>query len=317
MEELFSSDDLDAFGAIVPGEDPRALGVELIRIVDENLLEDPADAQYALALAAEKFESVGDLEGALALAKRSVRVSSRPGTLDPHGPRVMVGDYLWKLGRADEAMAQFEALRPLLREDSSIARSLPEIMERCGYAELAVEWMTEALPDAISRDPELARNRAAGTMLVVRSRMRADLGLPEDEYDELADALRQNPEAPPRYSGSALLFWPRAEFERLVLLWPALSKEFGVGWDEHRAMVEREMQLAATEEPGPFGVLPGEVRELIDFAGPDEYAPDFIEAYEAELADAGVETAWPPGRNDTCWCRSGAKYKKCCLPRSR
>ncbi|WP_406693168.1 SEC-C metal-binding domain-containing protein [Saccharopolyspora sp. ID03-671] len=21
---------------------------------------------------------------------------------------------------------------------------------------------------------------------------------------------------------------------------------------------------------------------------------------------------WPPGRNDTCWCGSGRKYKKCC-----
>ncbi|MEO5876158.1 MAG: SEC-C domain-containing protein [Streptosporangiaceae bacterium] len=24
------------------------------------------------------------------------------------------------------------------------------------------------------------------------------------------------------------------------------------------------------------------------------------------------QIAWPPGRNDTCWCGSGAKYKKCC-----
>jgi uncharacterized protein YecA (UPF0149 family) len=22
--------------------------------------------------------------------------------------------------------------------------------------------------------------------------------------------------------------------------------------------------------------------------------------------------AWPPGRNDPCWCASGRKYKKCC-----
>jgi uncharacterized protein YchJ len=22
--------------------------------------------------------------------------------------------------------------------------------------------------------------------------------------------------------------------------------------------------------------------------------------------------AWPPGRNERCWCGSGVKYKKCC-----
>ncbi|TQC47004.1 hypothetical protein EEB14_22715 [Rhodococcus sp. WS4] len=30
-----------------------------------------------------------------------------------------------------------------------------------------------------------------------------------------------------------------------------------------------------------------------------------------------LETAWPPGRNEACWCGSTLKYKKCCRPRSR
>lgn len=317
MEEPFTSDDLDGFGLIVPGEDQRELGEQLIRIVDENLLADPADAGYALLLAAEKFESIGDLDGALALAERAAQVSARLDTIDPDGPRATVGEYLWKLGRTDEAMAQFESLRPLLGLDRSIASALPEALEENGLAELAVRWMTEALPGAISRDPELALNRPAAILLRGRSRMRADLGLRADEFDELSDKIRESPQAPPVYSGSAMLFWPRAEFERLVLLWPALSNEMGGSWDEHRAIVEREMRLGATEEPGPFAVLPGEVRELIDLAGPDEYAPDFIDAYEAELAGGDAETAWPPGRNDACWCGSGVKYKNCCLPRSR
>ena len=27
---------------------------------------------------------------------------------------------------------------------------------------------------------------------------------------------------------------------------------------------------------------------------------------------AGEAIAWPPGRNEPCWCGSGRKYKKCC-----
>jgi hypothetical protein len=34
------------------------------------------------------------------------------------------------------------------------------------------------------------------------------------------------------------------------------------------------------------------------------------EASRAEQEARGV--AWPPGRNDRCWCGSGRKYKKCC-----
>jgi uncharacterized protein YecA (UPF0149 family) len=35
--------------------------------------------------------------------------------------------------------------------------------------------------------------------------------------------------------------------------------------------------------------------------------------YAADLCSetSGV-IAWPPGRNEPCWCGSGRKYKKCC-----
>jgi hypothetical protein len=34
-------------------------------------------------------------------------------------------------------------------------------------------------------------------------------------------------------------------------------------------------------------------------------------------ARPGARIPWPPERSDACWCGSGLKYKKCCLPRSR
>lgn len=35
-------------------------------------------------------------------------------------------------------------------------------------------------------------------------------------------------------------------------------------------------------------------------------------AYAADQMRAGNGLAWPPGRNDACWCESGRKYKRCC-----
>ena len=34
-------------------------------------------------------------------------------------------------------------------------------------------------------------------------------------------------------------------------------------------------------------------------------------AHLAATGDPGL-IAWPPGRNQPCWCGSGHKYKKCC-----
>ena len=34
-------------------------------------------------------------------------------------------------------------------------------------------------------------------------------------------------------------------------------------------------------------------------------------AHLAATGDPGL-IAWPPGRNEPCWCGSGRKYKKCC-----
>jgi hypothetical protein len=45
---------------------------------------------------------------------------------------------------------------------------------------------------------------------------------------------------------------------------------------------------------------------------PDEQISD--EDINLLLKQANGITHWVPGRNDPCWCGSGKKFKKCCLP---
>jgi len=35
-------------------------------------------------------------------------------------------------------------------------------------------------------------------------------------------------------------------------------------------------------------------------------------SYAADRLADGDVLAWPPGRNEPCWCGSGRKYKRCC-----
>ena len=46
----------------------------------------------------------------------------------------------------------------------------------------------------------------------------------------------------------------------------------------------------------------------------DKQDPSQLRAqYAADVAqDPSRTVAWPPGRNEPCWCGSGRKYKKCC-----
>jgi hypothetical protein len=49
-------------------------------------------------------------------------------------------------------------------------------------------------------------------------------------------------------------------------------------------------------------------------AGRGEDPEEARSTYAAHRLAGGEVIAWPPGRNEPCWCDSGRKYKKCCGP---
>ena len=85
-----------------------------------------------------------------------------------------------------------------------------------------------------------------------------------------------------------------------------------------------ELELQAWDDSGVTGLLllRGSVDELTAFAAAHDLDPADIDVqydYAEQLEDeeGAMEQPWPPPRNGTCWCGSGEKYKKCCLPRGR
>ena len=120
--------------------------------------------------------------------------------------------------------------------------------------------------------------------------------------------------------GTALLFWPEGEFERIAGECPPLATALGGTWDEHRAGIERG--FAQLSEHGRSGliVLTGVFAELADLAssrGTDPGDLDTLRAYVDTVEGDRREASWPPGRNADCWCGSRLKYKKCCHRRTR
>lgn len=306
---------------------------ELVEAVDGGRLADPADDVYALSLAAEIAERSGDLTLAVTLAARAAGAAETRGPRHGHA-RALYAELLLRAGREDEGMAILGALRGSLTSDESAIYYVSEALEQVGRVELAVQWLTAALETALERRSAVASRRGhrvyeqaaviAFALAQVRHRLRRELDLPHDEHDVLADQLRAAADdvlGDEDYEGAAVLFWPRAEFDALVLRWPGLAETYGADWGEHRARVQRGLVSLSESGEARLAVFDGAVKDLADFLtrhGGDPTDPDVRQDYveHREQADP-VRRLWPPPRNQACWCGSRAKYKKCCLLRSR
>jgi tetratricopeptide (TPR) repeat protein len=325
-----SSADLDEIRQSALGAaDPLGVAAELAGAVDAGRLADPGDAGHALTLAAEIAESRSKLDAALRYADRAIDAYGTRDDSQVAAVHALRARILFRAGRGDDAMAELEPLRPLLTRYSDAAAYVSAALVVGGRTRVAEEWLTEAVKAALDErggSAEPASADDAGLLFFLlqqRHRTRHALGLPHDQHDNLADRLETKLANTTARAATAsaedLVFWPQAEFDRLLAEQPKLSEAYGETWDEHRAHLERELvRLAGAGRTG-LALLPGSVTGLIRYAGSDgdPSDPQTRSGYAKQLAAAPGHISWPPERNGSCWCGSGNKYKKCCLPRSR
>lgn len=322
-----TSDDLDALGQTEgSSEDLLATVARLVRAVDQARIADHADIGYALSVAADLSRVAGDHPGAVELAERAIAANLVHGDGRADFARALLAELLFEDGLETEALAQLEPLRVLMTVDAQAGRMVSEALEMSGRSELALEWLTEAvvtavaMGEAVPEDKQEALERITTVvyeLVIVRHGLRETLGLEHDEYDLLADRLEAEIDA--LNHPGPLLFWPESDFDTLLARWPGQLENWGADWDEHRAELERELQgWAGSGTPG-LSLLAGSLAELDAFAAAqgEDAADEDVQLDYADALPDERELPWPPARNGPCWCGSGAKYKKCCLIRTR
>lgn len=293
-------------------------------------------ADLYLELSAE-YQTLGRHEDALAAADASIDAGL---DMQPD-PRCLRAEILMRAGRVTEAEPIWVAVRADTPEDVWLYNSAGLEYAAVGEHDTALDWLTDGLRLALhTGDPE----RLVDQLADLRQVSLDSLGRPVDalqdqaaaflDKQERARSTRSPSDEEPAAEAArpltvvALAWLPAGDYGQAMGLWPELAtSDLLAGPDgplPHalycRAMQKTLVEYAEAGAPG-LAVAPVRVAPFTAWCAEQGQRPDSPKAraeYAANLAakgDPGV-IAWPPGRNQPCWCGSGRKYKKCCAATS-
>ena len=177
---------------------------------------------------------------------------------------------------------------------------------------LAAELFGRALQHALDGGADGATLRQ---IVGERTQALSDAGLPAEAIDEaarlaLARAAAQGADTP-----VATPYFPAAEFALALAAWPSFAEDWAEGHEAYALELDRRMRAiapGAVRRPVVAPLTVARIRALAAENELDEAAPEVRARAAYDVAQEGGALAWPPGRNDPCWCGSGRKHKKCC-----
>jgi hypothetical protein len=319
--DLTSADLNEIRQSALGAADPLGVASDLAGAAADGRLADPQDAGLALRLAAEIAESRTKLDAALRYVEAAVEAYGDRDDSPAGAARALRARILFRAGRGDEASAAVEPLRPLLTRFPDAASYVTAALVVGDRGRDAETWLTEAVQQVLA-DRGVADAEESGVLFFLlqqRHRLRHALGLQHDTHDNLAERLEAKLAGAGAPATDApvtdLVFWPQSDFDRLV----KQTDAYGTTWAEHRARLEQELVRRSGAGRTDLALLPGSADDLTAQAGVggDPVSAENRAAYARKLSTGAARLPWPPERNGSCWCGSGLKYKKCCLPRSR
>ncbi|WP_375503669.1 SEC-C metal-binding domain-containing protein [uncultured Jatrophihabitans sp.] len=283
---------------------------------------------------ADVYDRMGRVEDAL----RHADVLVECGYACSPDPRCRRAEILMRHGRAGEAAPIWDEVLHDWPDDVWVFNNAGLEYGAIGEHDVALRWLTSGLELAIrTGDPE----RLVPQLRSLRAESLAALGKEPDELQTVEPVMPPRlpagfsavppPIASQRLAGHragdvalAYAWLPADEFALIEQLWRDIATEDSmrdggrlVGHGEYCRRLERTLREAADAGLRRLRVATLR-RAAFDHwvaeegrGGEDEAA--LRAGYAAELSRCGVDVAaWPPGRNERCWCGSGVKYKKCC-----
>jgi len=293
----------------------------------------------ALAQAGHLRADKGEHERALALYEEAYALSR-----DGAGWLVAcIAGQLFALNRETEAHESIAALRRHLHEhpedDAFAYAEMADLLCEVDEPAAALEWCQEGIaryhpdyrPGAAGVELDVVANRLWST----RREIREQLGYAPDEADLAVDAHMADVLAGLRALAAAIgdeededdaleepfnamvLYWSQEDFRIARERWPSATMSYSDDYATYCRRIENTARRFSTRGAARVVLVRGNVTDYEAYAartGKNPAEMDTRTAYGTSLAEHRPEAtlAWPPPRNDRCWCASGKKYKKCC-----
>jgi len=331
--------------ALADGDDERLIDVGMAIAArphaDEEvwlpeLLDEVAHAQARL----------GHHDDAIATVERAI-AGGAEATPDP---RADIAEFHLMAGRVDQATSLYRRLRFEDPEDVWLYNAAGMAHQDVGMHEQALAWLEQGLDVAMAaEDPERVVGQLAELRRISLVALGQD---PDDPVDALVDDFLARPGQPARQPGPggalrdvdagsrpvghradrygqerdaqeawgastvAFGWFLRGELDEAVRRWPALA-DVWEGDDEQSYARALQGHLVTFSRAGGTKprIAPLTVEGLRSWArtaGQDPGSRSARANYAAIVSQRGDAMAWPPGRNEPCWCGSGTKYKRCC-----
>lgn len=334
------ADRLEAAGRARPADSPRLAqaleeAIEAVREFPDNQVLPPLDE--LLGDLAEEYQRQGRTDEALAVMGEAIEAGYR-GQPDP---QCRLAEILMTGGRESEARPIWAAMAEKYPGDVWVFNNAGLEYQAIGDHATALDWLTRALRVALrTGDPE----RLVGQLRGLRAESLKALGREEDELQSRARAYldtgareatgrlpaavnRTSSDPPATARGGAgmsgpgvvaFAWFPEPEFAAALERWPELADRWAQDtFAGYCAATERHLADATAGGLRRVVIAPVQIGRFLEWCRARDRDPgtgDARAGYAADLArtDPGAVVAWPPGRNETCWCRSGRKYKKCC-----
>jgi tetratricopeptide (TPR) repeat protein len=315
---------------------------------DDPRVADAFNRDELLGELSEIYEAQGRVDDALG----TMRAAIAAGYRSQPDPRCRLAEIQLRAGRVEPAAALYAQVHAEFGDDVWLYNSAGLEYGAAGDPATALAWLTPGLELALDTgDPDRLVAQLADLrreQLTVLGRPHDDLDARAEEFlaqprperpawspEALGEVLAAldttpstalaptsivpaGPPSAPAAIAHALAWFPPEEFPTALQLWPHLGDE----WDTHEHPdychhLERHLRELAEQTAAPTWIVPLGLegfqrwctREHRDPASADtraRYAADQTRTNPAALI------AWPPERNQPCWCQSGRKYKRCC-----
>jgi tetratricopeptide (TPR) repeat protein len=280
------------------------------------------------------YEKLGRFEDAID-AMRAAVAAGWEGELDDHpSAQALIADLLLRAGRnqeADEAWAQAEREDP---HNPWVHSAASDAYTRVALPRKALPWQTKGLELALAAGEE--EGELLWYLTGERGQTMDALGLAPDELQLRAEELIERQEQQdreherdflrrwhqpqpiaPQQASIGLAWFPPDQYPRALHTWPSFAEDYEHGpYAAYCARLELLLRDLKSQGINRLALTPITIDQYLAWCAEHNRDPeqsDTRASYGTELLERGVVKPWPPERNESCWCTSGRKYKKCCL----